>query len=93
MKYELTLLIEGKASSAKKKKIIQTIEKIVNSVSGKVVKAKDWGLLDLAYPIKKAKNGIYLFWEIEVLPSKVKTIKDKLRLEGDILRYLLVKTD
>lgn len=93
MKYELTLLIEGKATGAKKKKTVETIEKIVTSLSGKVVKSKEWGVLDLAYPIRKNKNALCLFWELDLPVEKVKLLRDKLRLEDDVLRYLLVRSD
>jgi len=93
MKYELTVLLDGKTSSFKKKKFLETLEKMVSSFSGKVVKSKEWGVLDLAYPIKKNKNALYLFWELELPADKVKSLRDKLKLEEDILRYLLIKSD
>lgn len=93
MKYELTVLLDGKASSAKKKKFSENIEKMVSSLSGKIVKSKEWGVLDLAYPIKKSENALYLFWELDLPADKVKSLKDKLKLEEGVLRYLLVKSD
>ncbi len=93
MKYELTVLLDGKSSPAKKKKFSEGIEKIISSFSGKVVKSKEWGVLDLAYSIKKNKNALYLFWELELPADKVKSLRDKLKLEEDVLRYLLVKSN
>ncbi len=93
MKYELTVLVDAKASSAKKKRFLETIEKLVSSLSGKIVKSKEWGILDLAYPIKKNKNALYLFWELELPAHRVKSLRDRLKLEEDILRYLLVKSN
>lgn len=93
MKYELTALLEGKASSAKKKKFSENIEKMISSLSGKIVKSKEWGVLDLAYPIKKSENALYLFWELELPANKVKSLRDRLKLEEDVLRYLLVRSN
>ncbi len=93
MKYELTVLIDPKASFAKKKKFLEAIEKLVSSFSGKVVKSTEWGVLDLSYPIKKNEKALYLFWELELPANKVKSFRERLKLEENILRYLLIRSN
>lgn len=90
-KYELTLIIDHKSTPAKKKKVQEMVEKSVSLLGGKIIKFEDWGEKELAYDIGKNSSGVYLFSEIEVSPSGAKSINDKLRVEGDIIRYLLVK--
>ncbi|MFC1710246.1 30S ribosomal protein S6 [Patescibacteria group bacterium] len=93
MIYELTIVLEGKATAAKKKSVVELIEKLVKVSDGKVVKSDDWGTKDFAYPIGKINSGNYLFFELELGTEKIKDISLKLKLEEEILRYLLVKKE
>ena len=89
--YELTVVIDGKATSAKKKAMVGLVEKIIKVVDGKVIKKDDWGVKDFAYPIEKINSGNYIYFELELDTDKVKDINQKLVIEEDILRFLIVK--
>ena len=89
--YELTVIIDGKATAAKKKAVIKLIGNLVKVVDGKVVKKDDWGVKDFAYPIGKINSGNYMFFELELETDKVKDINQKLVIEEDIIRFLIVK--
>lgn len=88
--YELTIVLSGKTTAAKKKDAIETIGKIVAASGGKVLKTDDWGKRELAYKIEKNDEGVFVFFEIEMPTEAIKNIKDKLKLENDILRYLII---
>ena len=92
-KYELTVVLGGKATPAKKKSVQELVEKLVKTLKGKVTKFDDWEKKDLAYKIKKNESGQFLHFELELSSESVKTINDKLRLEEDIIRYLLVNKE
>ena len=83
-KYELTVVLDGKATAAKKKKVIETIEKIVALAKGKSGKVEDWG-------VKEA--GLYLFFPLETPKSSVKMISTKVSQEDDIKKYLLIRKE
>jgi len=89
--YELTVVIDGRATAAKKKAMVGLVEKIIKVVGGKVIKKDDWGVKDFAYPIGKFNSGNYIFFELELGTDKVKDINQKLVIEEDILRFLIVK--
>lgn len=88
--YELTIVLPGKTTAAKKKDVIEKMEKIVTASGGKVTKTDDWGKKELAYKIEKNEEGLFLYFELEMPSSGVKNIKDKMKLEDDILRYLII---
>lgn len=90
-KYELTVVLPEKATPAKKKAATSAIEKMVKVFKGKVVKTKDWGKIDLYYPIKKNNSGVFLFFQLELEPSSADSLDQKLKLEEDIIRHLLVR--
>lgn len=90
-KYELTLILDGKATAAKKKAVVEKIESYIQLLKGKIEKSEDWGKKDFSYKIGKSTTGIYLFFLINLEQSKVKDLNVKLKMENEILRYLLVR--
>jgi len=91
--YELTLVLDGKAGAAKKKKVIENLEKMLKIFKGTIKESKDWGVKDLAYKIAKSKTGLFLYFELELDSAGVKSLNDKLRTEPDLIRYLVIKKD
>lgn len=91
--YELTIVLDGKATSAKKKTIQTLVEKIVELGKGKIGKVEDWGVKDLAYKLGKSTTGVYLFFPLELEPETVKNLASKVKVESEILRYLLIRKD
>ena len=92
-KYELTVVLYGKAGSAKKKKITETLESLMKVFKGKIAVSTDWGVKDLAYKIQKLSSGLYLYFELELDGVSTKALNEKLRVDGDVLRYLLIRKD
>lgn len=86
--YELILILRVSLSAAEKKKIIDNIKKILKGF--KFVKEEEWGKKDLAFSIKKEKEGQYLNFllEGEVVPAD---FERKLAGEEGILRNLLIR--
>ncbi len=91
--YELVIVIDGKTTAAKKKTTLEKIEKLVTSVKGKVGKTKEWGTKELAYKIGKSDTGTYFILPLELDGAGAKDISSKLRLENDLIRYLLIRKD
>jgi small subunit ribosomal protein S6 len=90
-KYELTLVLDGKAGAAKKKKVAETLEKTLKIFKGAIAESKEWGVKELAYKLGKSDTGLYLYYELELDGKGVKALNDKLRNDPDILRYLVVR--
>lgn len=92
-KYELTLVVESKGGSAKKKKVTDTLEKLLKILNGKIVESKDWGVKDLAYKLGKSDTAAFLYFELEMEAAGVKALNEKLRTDPDLLRFLLIRKD
>ena len=91
--YELTLVLDGKSGAAKKKKTIESIEKVLATFKGKITESKDWGVKELAYKIGKSLTGLYLYFELELDPSGAKALNEKLRTDVDVLRFLVINKE
>ena len=72
-------------------KLLKEIKKWLGK--GKILSTKSWGKKELSYLINKEKEGEYLFLEIEIEPEKGGEIEKRLRLEENVLRYLLIRKD
>lgn len=92
-KYELTIVTDGKAGAAKKKKAVEALEKTLKVLKAEVKETKDWGTKELAYKIGKSETGIFTYFGLEMEPSAVKALNDKLRTDNDLIRFLLIKKD
>jgi len=90
-KYELTVVFDGKAGAAKKKKFAETLEGLLKVYKGKVLETTDRGVKDLAYKIDKSVTGLYLYFVLELDGKGVKALNDKLRVDGEIIRFLIVR--
>jgi small subunit ribosomal protein S6 len=69
------------------------VEKIITDLGGKIDKKDNWGKRKLAYEIKKQSWGIYVIYEIEIDPSKVRAINDKLNITEEVMRFLIVSLE
>jgi small subunit ribosomal protein S6 len=92
-KYELTLILEGKTTSAKKKAVLETLEKSVKMLEGSLQKAEDWGVKEMFHEIKKEKEGLYLHMPFELNAKSIKSLEIKLKAMENVLRYLIVRTE
>jgi small subunit ribosomal protein S6 len=87
--YYLTLVIKPDLDE----KARTELQALVSSNVDKVEKEDLWGNKDLSYPIKKQTKGYYVHYEFQSDPSKIASLDSKLKLEEDILRYLLLRAD
>lgn len=94
-KYELTIILEGKTTAAKKKSVLESLEKAIKMLEGNPPaggeKAEDWGVKELFHEIKKNKEGLYLHIPFEMTAKNIKPLEIKLKAMENILRYLIIK--
>lgn len=93
MHYFLTVILSAKTTPAKLKSFTAGIEKVLNVFEGKIVKTDNMGQLDLQKKIAGNTSGNFINFELELMPSAAKGLRDKMVTQEDVLRYLLVKKD
>lgn len=85
--YELAVLlgpdVDAKAKTDQIKKLLEE--------NSKVLSVDDWGVKELAYPVKKLQKGYYLVFNLELLPGNVGALDKSVKLQEDIARYILIK--
>ncbi len=89
--YESTFIVRQDMSTQEVEKITENFTKIIGDNKGKVVKKEYWGLLSLAYKVKKSKKGHYVILFIEI-PS-INELLRQYKLSEDVIRSLTVKVE
>ncbi len=91
--YELTLIVRSDVEEADLTAVIDRVKGLVANNGGEVVKLDLWGTRRLAYPIKRVREGQYVFMVIKLPPQSVAEVDRGIRLTEDILRHLFVRIE
>ena len=89
--YEHTYIAAPEANKKDIENIENKIEEILNKSSGKIHKIEDWGLRNLAYPIKKNNKGFYRNLYLEGNKDSIKEIESFEKFEEKIIKFLSIK--
>ena len=89
--YEHTLITRQDISPSQIKQIQEKYTKIIENNDGDIMKFESWGLIHLAYLIKKNKKGNYLHFKIKGSGKTIKEWEKTEKLDKNLLRYLTVK--
>jgi len=88
--YEMVVILSPELSAAEQEKLLEKIKKQITDSEGKVSPAKELGKKDLAYPIKKKKEGVFYLLEFSAPTTFLPSLRPKLLLEENVLRYLVI---
>lgn len=92
--YELAFHINPDLEEAKIQEIAQSVEQIVTSSGGAIAFAKKPERTRLSYPIQKQRNSYFGYFQFSnSSPEILKSMQDQLKLNNDIMRFLLLKTE
>ena len=89
--YEHTIVARQDTSPDQVKQLEEKYSKIIENNNGKIIQTEDWGLLNLAYIIKKNKKGIYMHFKIEGSGKTIGELEKNEIIDKNLLRYMTVK--
>ncbi|OSS42614.1 SSU ribosomal protein S6p [Desulfurella amilsii] len=92
MHYDFLYIVQPNVTDEEFDTMLLDVVSRIESNGGKVLKKAIWGKKQLAYPIKKYRQGIYVNLFYEAPPTVPKQIESFLALKDDILRQMTVKT-
>jgi small subunit ribosomal protein S6 len=92
-KYELMVILKAQLPENVRMGIESKIIEKLEASDGKVGKVDVWGKKHLAYKIRKHNEGYYIVYEFENSPKEIESIEKSLKLNKDVLRYLVTATD
>jgi len=89
--YEHTLVARQDTSPAQIKQLTEKYSKLVEKNEGEIVQTEEWGLLNLAYVIKKNKKGSYIHFKIKGPGKIIEELEKNEAIDKNLLRYMTVK--
>lgn len=87
-KYELVSILPSQLEGGSLENVKKEIEQLITELEG-TINFKEEKKHDLAYPINKQGQGIYLISQILIAPEKISNLSNELKLNKQILRHLI----
>ena len=89
--YEIVYIFRSSLASEEIGEKLERYHAIITADDpGEVTTSVHWGKRQLAYPIRKQRNGYYVVAQFTSAPDPLGELERVLKLEDDILRYLIV---
>lgn len=89
-KYELVVIIRPTVPENVRMGIESKILENLEKESAKVDKVENWGRKKLEYKIQNFQEGFYILYNFSVEKDKLEEIDKNLKLNKDIIRYLII---
>jgi small subunit ribosomal protein S6 len=93
MIYELLYILSPKFTDEEAKSTHQKILELLKPYIIKITLEEFWGKKRLAYEIKHFQDGYFVLVIFETDPHKIREMDRKLKLQEEILRFLLVRQE
>ncbi len=91
--YEFTIITKSDLPDEERTKVLSRYEKLIMGKNGEILKKDAWGSKKLAFPMKKQFRGFYTYYDfVSEEPAELKEAERLLRIDENVLRYLLIKT-
>ena len=91
--YEIVYIFRSSLASEEIDGKLERFHALLTEQTGQISAVEHWGKRQLAYPIGKERNGHYVVAQFEVEPASLPEFERLLKLDEDLLRYLIVLSE
>jgi len=92
--YEIGYILDPDLSGKDLLNNFELLKKIIKEkLKGNILEAQKPKRINLAYPIQKKEKGYFGYFIFEAIPQEIIELKENLKYQKPILRYLLIKRD
>ncbi len=91
--YETIFLSRQDISKDQVDTLTQNWVDIITNNNGHVGLVKQWGIMNLEYPIKKNKRAYFTLINIEANKDVIYEMERQMRINADVIRYMTVKVE
>jgi small subunit ribosomal protein S6 len=91
--YESTIAFHPEVGESASKDLLERAKQAIVGKGGEVRQVFDWGLRDLAYPIRKQRRAAFHIIEFNGNGQAVAELERNLRIFDSVLRYITVQVD
>ena len=90
--YELIIIVHPDEAE-EEDSLVETIGDWVKGLNGEVSSVDRWGRRRLAYPIQHQREGLYVLFNLALVPETIVELERNLRLAEPVIRHLIVRAD
>jgi small subunit ribosomal protein S6 len=91
-RYETLMVLHPEMPEAQVRETIDRAKRLIEDSGGKVHEIQEWGIRELAYPIRKLHRGYYVLAEYESGADTVRELERTLKIADEVLRFVSVAT-
>ena len=89
--YEIGMIVTPDATEEELSSIIDKVNTLITDSGGSVKETDIRGVKRMLYPIKKFREGLYVFQQFSVESNKVSVFNNHLNINQSVLRYLITR--
>lgn len=89
--FETLLLLSPELSAESREALIASLTGIIDREGGRMVEVDEWGIRDLAYPVRKLMRGFYVRLVYEGPAKLVAELERNIRINDGIFKFITVK--
>jgi small subunit ribosomal protein S6 len=91
--YETLLLFSPEMTAENLQTLLSTFGGIITAQGGDSLTVNDWGIKELAYPVKKQLRGHYVRLEYNLPALAVAELERNIRIADGVFKFVTVKLD
>ena len=92
-KYEIMFIVKPDLEETAIKNEAESLKKVLTNLEAKIVEEKAMGQRELAYEIKKYRNGYYFLFVVEGSHEAIKEFDRLAGINENILRHLIIRKE
>lgn len=89
-RYETLMVLHPELPDAQTRETIERSRRLIADMGGEVEQLQEWGMRELAYPIRRFTRGYYVLLEYRATAAVVNELERTLKIADEILRFLSV---
>lgn len=91
--YESTCICSPELPTEKIDELVEKIKKVVETAGGKVTITQQLGKKRLSYPIRKFREGSYVYLELTGQGDMISALENFYKINDTVIRYLTIKAE
>jgi small subunit ribosomal protein S6 len=91
-RYETLMVLHPELPDAQTRETIERARRLIEEMGGELEQMQEWGMRELAYPIRRFTRGYYVLAEYKGTSAVVNELERNLKIADEILRFLSVES-
>jgi small subunit ribosomal protein S6 len=91
--YEVAFIAHPEMDETSFAALVEKVQGWISAAGGQIVNMDIWGRRRMAYPIRKQREGQYVFIQTKLAPGATAEIERNLRLTEQVMRFMVIRTD